>query len=56
MCKADNAPAHASLVVRQFLTSTNRTVIRHTLYSQVLVPCDFFPIPQDEIVAQGATF
>ena len=56
MCKADNAPAYVSLVVQQFFASTNTTVVSHPLYSQVFVNCEFFPISQDKIVAQAATF
>jgi hypothetical protein len=49
-----NARAHASLVVRQLLASTNTTVILHPPYSPDLNPCNFFPNPEDEIEAQGA--
>jgi hypothetical protein len=34
----------------------NMTVILHRPYSLNIIPCDFFPIPKDEIEAQGATF
>jgi len=52
-----NARARASLVVRQFLASTNTTVILHPPYSLDLTPCNFFfPNPEDEIEAQRATF
>jgi histone-lysine N-methyltransferase SETMAR len=34
----DNAPAHTSLFVRQFLTSTKTTVIPHPPYSPDLAP------------------
>jgi len=51
----DNAPAHTSLVFRQFLTSKNITVISPP---QVAWPRSlrFFPIPQDEITAERASF
>jgi histone-lysine N-methyltransferase SETMAR len=52
----DSAPAHASLVVRQFLASTNTTVIPLPPYSPDLSLCDFFSIPEDKIDAQRATF
>ena len=52
----DNALAHTSLVVQQFLASTKTTFIPHPPYSLDLAPCDFFPIPKDEIEAQGAMF
>ena len=38
----DNAPAHASLAVWQFLASTKMTVILHPPYLQDLTTCDFF--------------
>jgi len=37
----ENFLAHASLIVQQFLTSTNKTVIPHPSYSPDLAPCDF---------------
>jgi len=39
----DNAPAHRSFKVSQFLAKNNMTVIPHPLYSPDLAPCDFFP-------------
>jgi histone-lysine N-methyltransferase SETMAR len=42
----DNAPAHTSPVVRQFLTSKNITVITHSPCSPDLAPCDFFLFPK----------
>ena len=41
----DNAPAHTSLVVRQFLTSKNITVIPPPIFAG-LAPCDFFLFPK----------
>jgi len=38
----DNAPAHASLAVRQFLASTNTTAIPQPPCLPDLGPCDFF--------------
>ena len=46
---------HASLVVQQFLASTNTTVIPHPPYWPDLSLYDF-PIPEDEIEALGAKF
>jgi hypothetical protein len=37
----DNAPAHTSLVVREFLTKNKVTTVLHPAYSPDLVPCDF---------------
>jgi len=42
----DTAPAHTSLVVRQFLTYKNITVIPHLLYSPELAPCEVFLFPK----------
>jgi len=52
----DNAPAHTSLVVRQFLTSKNITVIPHPSYSLDLALCDFFLIPKMKVRLRGCRF
>ena len=54
----DNAPAHTPLVAGQFLTSKTITVIPqpHPLYSSDLAPLRVFPVPQDEIAAERASF
>jgi hypothetical protein len=49
----DNAPAHASLAVRQFLASTNMTVIPHPPYLQDLAICDFFLFPKMKFKLKG---
>ena len=51
----DNVPAHVSLM-QQVLASTQMTVIPPP--SLLIGPCHlwFFPIPEDEIEAQGPTF
>jgi len=36
----DNAPAHAALLTRQFLTDNNMTVVPHPPYSPDLAPSD----------------
>jgi len=38
----NNAPAHAALLTRRFLTDNNMTVVPHAPYSPDLVPSDFF--------------
>ena len=38
----DNAPAHSSNVVREFLTANNIDVLSHPPYSPDLAPCDFW--------------
>jgi len=53
----DTAPAHTSLVVRQFLTSKNVTVIPHSHTPiRLTSPLRIFPIPQDGITAERASF
>jgi len=53
----DNAPARTSLVVRQFLTSKNITVILHPHpYSPDLAPCDFFLFPKMKLRLKGRRF
>ena len=42
----DNAPAHISLVVREFLTKNNMTTVPHPAYSPDLAPCDFYMFPK----------
>ena len=41
----DNAPAHAALLTRRFLTD-NMNVVPHPLYSPDLAPSDFFLFPK----------
>ena len=38
----DKAPAHTSLVVREFLTKNNMTTVPRPAYSPDLDPCDFY--------------
>jgi hypothetical protein len=52
----ENAPAHTSLVVQQFLNSNNITVIPHPLYSHDLAPCDFFLFPKMKLWLTGRRF
>lgn len=42
----DNAPAHASLLVREFLAKNNTTILPQPPYSPDLAPCDFFLFPK----------
>ena len=42
----DNAPAHAALLTRRFLTDSNMTVVPHPPYSLDLAPSDFFLFPK----------
>ncbi|KYN35367.1 hypothetical protein ALC56_10292, partial [Trachymyrmex septentrionalis] len=42
----DNAPAHTSLLVREFLTKNNTLMMPQPSYSPDLAPCDFFLFPK----------
>ncbi|UYV79403.1 K02A2.6-like [Cordylochernes scorpioides] len=42
----DNAPAHTSLLVRDFLVKNNTLMIPQPPYSPDLAPCDFFLFPK----------
>ena len=42
----DNAPAHRSFKVSQFLATNNMIVVPHPPYSPDLYPCDFFLFPK----------
>ena len=52
----DNAPAHASPVLRQFLASTKTTVISHPPYLPGLALCDFFLFPKMKLKLKGRRF
>ncbi|UYV61867.1 hypothetical protein LAZ67_1006888 [Cordylochernes scorpioides] len=41
----DNAPAHTSLLVRDFLAKNNTLMMPQPPYSPDLAPCDFFLVP-----------
>jgi histone-lysine N-methyltransferase SETMAR len=42
MLHQDNAPAHASLFIREFLTKHETTVVPKQAYSPDLAPAEFF--------------
>jgi histone-lysine N-methyltransferase SETMAR len=52
----DNAPAQASLVVRQILISTKTTVIPHPPYSPDLAACEYFLFPKMKLKLKGRRF
>jgi len=52
----DNAPAHTSLVVREFLTNNDMTTLPHPAYSPDLVPCDFYVFPKLKLWVKGRRF
>jgi len=51
----ENAPAHTSLVVRQFLIRKN-IAVNPTPQSPDLVPCDFFIFPKMKLRLKGRRF
>jgi hypothetical protein len=52
----DNAPAHASLFVRQFLVSTKTTVVPHPPYTLDFATYDFFLFPKMKLKLKGRRF
>ena len=52
----DNALAHKSFKVSQFLAKNNMTVIPHPPYSPDLAPCDFFLFPKLKLRMKGRRF
>jgi hypothetical protein len=51
----DNAPAHRSVLVKNFLTKNNVTTVDHLSHSHDL-PSGFLPVPKTEINIEGAAF
>jgi len=49
----DNAPAHTSLVVREFFTKNNVSTVPHPAYSPDLAPCDFYVFPKMKLRLKG---
>ena len=41
----DNAPAHRSVLVKDFLAEKNVTALEHPPYSPGLAAADFYPLP-----------
>lgn len=52
----DNAPAHSSLLVRDFLAKNNTTIMPQPPYSPDLAPCDFFLFPKLKRPMKGRRF
>jgi hypothetical protein len=52
----DNAPAHASLLLRGFLANTNKTVPPQPQYSPDLTPAGFFLLPKLKSTSKGRRF
>ena len=56
MLHHDNGPAHASLLIREFLTKHETTVVPQPPYSPDLVPADFFLFPKLKSSLKGRRF
>ena len=52
----DNAPAHSSNPVQQFLAKHKITQLRQSLYSPDVAPCDFWLFPRLKIPLKGHRF
>ena len=52
----DNAPAHASFLIREFLTNHETTVVPQPHYSPDLAPSDFFFFPKFKSSLKGRRF
>jgi len=56
MLHHDNAPAHASLLTREFLTKHGTAVVPQPLYSPDLAPADFLLFPKLKSSLKGCRF
>jgi len=52
----DNAPAHNTLGIREFLAKNNNAVLEQPPYFPDLAPCDFFLFPKLNEVIKGTRF
>ena len=56
MLHNDNAPAHASLLIREFLTKHETTVVPQPPFSPDFAPADFFLFPKLKSSLKGRRF
>jgi len=56
MLHHDNAPAHVSLLIREFLVKQDTIVVAQTSYSPDLAPVDFFLFPKLKSTLKGRRF
>jgi len=56
MLHHDNAPAHASLLFRNYLGKHQTSVVPHPPYSPNLAPADFFLFPKLKTTLKGRHF
>jgi hypothetical protein len=52
----DNAPAHQSVFVKDFLANNNVTTLEHSQNSLDLVPADFYLFPTLKSALKGRSF
>jgi hypothetical protein len=52
----DNAPAHSSFLVRNFLAKKETTVVPHPPYYSDLASADFFLLPKLKYILKGRRF
>ena len=52
----DNAPAHTSLVVREFQTKNSMITVPHPAYSPDLAPCNFYVFPKMKLQLKWRRF
>jgi len=56
MLRYDNAPAHASLLIRSYLSKYQTSVVPHPPYSPDLAPANLFLFPKLKITLKGRRF
>ena len=52
----DYAPAHTSMIVREFLAESKATIMPHPPYSSDMGPADFFLFPKLKTPVKGKHF
>ena len=52
----DNAPAHRTALVKDFLAKNNVTTLEHPPYSPELAPADFYLFPRPKSALKGWRF
>ena len=56
MLPHDNAPAHASLLIRSYLAKHQTSIVPHSPYYPDLAPADFFLFPKLKTTLKGRRF
>jgi hypothetical protein len=52
----ENAPAHRSVLVKDFLANNNVTTLEHTQHSPDLIPADLYQFPRFKSTMMGRRF